>query len=86
MEYSGAGEKLIHEKKNRSKKSRDTVPLMVLQTSDTLLTRNGFVLIRGCRLYKLTTESPAPNTRREVEFLDKIRTKEFTSSVIELSV
>jgi hypothetical protein len=27
MEYSGAGGKLIHEK-TRSKKSRDTVPLM----------------------------------------------------------
>ncbi len=26
MEYSGAGEKLIHEKKIRIKKSRDTVP------------------------------------------------------------
>jgi hypothetical protein len=27
MGYSGAGGKLIHEKKTRSKKSRDTVPL-----------------------------------------------------------
>jgi hypothetical protein len=27
MEYSGAGGKLIHGKKTRSKKSRDTVPL-----------------------------------------------------------
>jgi hypothetical protein len=27
MEYSGAGGKLIHEKKPEAKKSRDTVPL-----------------------------------------------------------
>jgi hypothetical protein len=27
MEYSGAGGKLIHEKKTRSKRSRDTAPL-----------------------------------------------------------
>ncbi len=29
-EYSGVGAKLIHEKKTRSKKSRDTVPLIRL--------------------------------------------------------
>jgi hypothetical protein len=30
MQYSGAGGKLIHQKKNRSKKSRDTVPLRLI--------------------------------------------------------